>query len=134
MPSSYSKFILYIKYHPYFNIFYTTSFFSPILISTTIHYFILLYISIIFYFYSTVILFLFHSNNIVNILYESFFFFSLFFSFPPPSYLFTQPPLSARSPLHSSLSLVLFSGRQPHGAQGRVRASRRSAARERRGG
>jgi hypothetical protein len=63
--SSYSKFILYINYHPYFNIFYTTNFFSHIPISTTIHffyfyaeltykfiiyYFILIYIIITFYF------------------------------------------------------------------------------------
>jgi hypothetical protein len=47
--SSYSKFIIYINYHPYFIIFLTNNFFL-ILISTTIHYFILIYIIIIFYF------------------------------------------------------------------------------------
>jgi hypothetical protein len=34
--SSYSKYIIYINYHPYFIIFYVTNFFSLILISTNI--------------------------------------------------------------------------------------------------
>jgi hypothetical protein len=48
---SYSKFIIYIKYHPYFIILHTTNFFSLISISTTIYYFILIYITVTFNLY-----------------------------------------------------------------------------------
>jgi hypothetical protein len=112
--SSYSKFILYINYHPYFITFLTNNF-SLIPISTTIHYFILIYIIIIFYFSLC-------NNNKQNKIRKSEFlkinkiipFYFHFFFFPslfPFFSFFLLFLISSHSlTIHSSLSLSVGGG------------------------
>jgi hypothetical protein len=130
MYSSYSKFIIYINYHPYFIIFLTNNFFL-ILISTTIHYFILIYIIIIFYFSLC-------NNNKQNKIRESEFLkinkiipFYFLFSFSLPyflSFLFFSSFLSL--PIASpSTRLSLSLGRRRVAAQGSQRRSEVAPAR-----
>jgi hypothetical protein len=107
--SSYSKFILYINYHPYFNIFYTTNFFSLIPISTTIHFYIYIKLSYKFIIYYFILIYI-----IINIICKSLiiyffiFFFPFFFPFlfHLPSYLLSGS-FSPHPRYYLSLSLTL---------------------------
>jgi hypothetical protein len=109
---SYSKFILYINYHPYFNIFYTTNFFSLIPISTTIHFYIYIKLSYKFIIYYFILIYI-----IINIICKSLiiYFFHFFLSFFLP-FLISSSDLSSLRfiftsstllPLSLSLSLTL---------------------------
>jgi hypothetical protein len=103
--SSYSKFILYINYHPYFIIFYTINFFSLIPISTTFHSFNFnAYLEFYLHLINIICELQFIKiNNSFTFFYIFFFFFFFLFLFP-----FSFPFLSSfpsLSPVILSLSL-----------------------------